>query len=410
MPSQQQVKWSQLRVGITVLVATITLFVLIFFMSGTVSPFSRKLRLRSYFENAAGLVKGAPVRLSGVDIGNVDTIHIIRERPLTPVEVTMKVTAQARPDLRVDSRATLATAGVLGATFVDIDSSHAKGAMVKDNGELPTTETPALQDVLKSSQGTIDKLNVILNRVDDIVAAVQNGKGSVGKIINDPELYDRANATVAQLQKLTNQIAAGKGSIGKLLYSDELYDKINDSVTKLSKIVDDVNSGKGNLGKVLKDEQLYNNLNETVAKLKGLMADIDAGRGTLGKLAKDQEYAQKIAALAHSYAPPDPAKLQQAQQQGNLKIVPGSAENQVQLQITNYLKPNDSMTITFDKAAKAIQSVQIASYLDSPKDAVKIAVQFAKLPEGVNHIATMTLEGVSKQLKVDVQNSDYKRM
>src|ERR1700751_92981 len=107
-----------------------------------------------------------------------------------------------------------------------------------------------------------------------------------------------------------------------------------------------------------------------------------------------KEYAQKIAALAHSYTPPDPAKLQQAQQQGNIKVAPGSAENQVQLQITNYLKPNDSMTITFDKAGKAIQSVQIASYLDSPKDAVKIAVQFAKLPEGVNHIANMTLEGV----------------
>jgi hypothetical protein len=123
-----------------------------------------------------------------------------------------------------------------------------------------------------------------------------------------------------------------------------------------------------------------------------------------------KEYAQKIAALAHSYAPPDPAKLQQAQQQGNIKVTPGSADNQVQLQITNYLKPNDSMTITFDKAAKAIQSVKIASYMDSPKDAVNIAVQFAKLPEGVNHIAAMTVEGVSKQLKVDVQNSDYKKM
>jgi phospholipid/cholesterol/gamma-HCH transport system substrate-binding protein len=294
VPSQQQVKWSQLRVGITVLVASITLFVLIFFMSGTVSPFSRKIRLRSYFENAAGLVKGAPVRISGVDIGNVDTIHIVKDRPLTPVEVTMKVTQDARPNLHKDSRATLATAGVLGATFVDIDSSHASKPLVNDNDELPTTETPALQDVLKSSQGTIDKLNVILGRVDDIVSAVQNGKGSVGKIINDPELYNRANTMVAQLQKLTNQVSEGKGSIGKLLYSDDLYDRINDSVTKLNKMVEDVNSGKGNLGKLLKDEQLYANLNETTAKLKDLMADIDAGRGTLGKLAKDQEYAQKI--------------------------------------------------------------------------------------------------------------------
>ena len=299
MPSQQQVKWSQLRVGITVLVASITLAVLIFVMSGSVSPFSHKIVLRAYFENAAGLVKGAPVRLSGVDIGNVDRIRITAapDRRLTPVEVIMKVSAHYRPDIhrgKDGSRATLATAGVLGATFVDIDSSRASGPPIQDNDELQTTETPALQDVLKSSQGTIDKLNVILTRVDDIVSAIQNGKGSVGKIINDPELYNRANSTVAQLQRLTSQISEGKGSIGKLLNSDELYDKINDSVTKLNKIVDDINAGKGSAGKLLKDEQLYSNLNQTAAKLKDLMSDIDAGRGTLGKLAKDQQYAQKI--------------------------------------------------------------------------------------------------------------------
>jgi phospholipid/cholesterol/gamma-HCH transport system substrate-binding protein len=270
-------------------------------MSGTVSPFSRKLTLRSYFENAAGLVKGAPVRLSGVDIGNVDRIRIIPGRPLTPVEVIMKIRSDAGSDiLRGDgkghggSRATLATQGVLGATFLDIDSSQASGPPVQNGDELQTTETPDIQLVLKSTQGTIDKLNVVLTRVDDIVSAVQSGKGSVGKLINDPELYNRANATVAELQRLTNQIAQGKGSIGKLLYSDDLYNRFDDSLAKINKIVDDVNSGKGNLGILLKDEQLARNLTETSAKLKSLMADIDAGRGTLGKVAKDPEFAQKI--------------------------------------------------------------------------------------------------------------------
>jgi phospholipid/cholesterol/gamma-HCH transport system substrate-binding protein len=299
VPSQKQVKWSELRVGLTVLFASVTLAVLVFVMSGTVSPFSHKIVLRAYFENAAGLVKGAPVRLSGVDIGNVDRITITHDtnRRLTPVEVVMKISARHQNEIfkgDSGSRATLATAGVLGATFVDIDSSRASGTPVKDGDILLTTETPALQDVLKSSQGTIDKLNVILGRVDDIVSSIQSGKGSVGKIINDPELYNRANATIAELQGLANQITQGKGSIGKLLYSDELYNKFNDSVTKLNTIVDDVNSGKGNLGKLLRDEQLYNNINQTTAKLKDLMNDIDAGKGTLGKLAKDQEYAQKI--------------------------------------------------------------------------------------------------------------------
>ena len=310
MPSQQQVKWSQLRVGITVVVAAVTIAVLVFAMSGTVSPFSHKIHLRSYFENAAGLVKGADVRLAGVSIGNVESIRIVHDpnRKYTPVEVTMKISANHQAEiLRGDkkdprnpstwengSRATLETQGVLGATFVDIDSSRAVGPPVSDGAELRTTETPALQDVIKSSQGTIEKLNVILGNVNDIVEAIQSSKGAVGKLINDPELYDRANDAIAQLQTLATQITSGKGSIGKLLYSEDLYDRINDSVNKLNKMVDDVNSGKGNLGKLLKDEQLYANLNQTAAKLNSLMSDIDAGRGTLGKVAKDPQYAAKI--------------------------------------------------------------------------------------------------------------------
>jgi hypothetical protein len=123
-----------------------------------------------------------------------------------------------------------------------------------------------------------------------------------------------------------------------------------------------------------------------------------------------KEYAQKIGALARSYAPPDPEKLQQAFKNGDVKLEHGSAPDQVQLFITNYVKPNDSMTITFNRAAKAIQGVQIASYMDSASDAVKIAVQFAKLPDGTNHISTMSVDGVSKQLNVLVENSNYKKL
>jgi hypothetical protein len=125
------------------------------------------------------------------------------------------------------------------------------------------------------------------------------------------------------------------------------------------------------------------------------------------KKAEFEDYAHSVAALAHSYTPPDPAKLQDAYQKGNVSLKPGASPDQVQLVITSYVKPNDSMTITFNKAAKAILNVQIASYLDSPSDAVKIGVDFAKLTDGTNHVSNMTVDGVSKQLKVAIANSGY---
>jgi len=103
LPSQKQLKWSQLRVGLTVVVASVTLAVLIFLMSGTGGWFTHKIVLRSYFDNAQGLREGAPVRLSGVDIGNVTSVHIVRDKPLTPVEVTMKVSTKYIFNLRKDS-------------------------------------------------------------------------------------------------------------------------------------------------------------------------------------------------------------------------------------------------------------------------------------------------------------------
>ena len=71
MPSQKQLKWSELRVGVTVIVASLVLAVLLFLMSGTSGLFSNRITLVSFFDNAEGLRPGAPVRLSGVDIGNV---------------------------------------------------------------------------------------------------------------------------------------------------------------------------------------------------------------------------------------------------------------------------------------------------------------------------------------------------
>ena len=80
MPSQKQLKWSQLRVGITVIIASLVLGVLLFLMSGTRGFFAKRITLVSYFDNAEGLRVGAPVRLSGVDIGNVSKIRIVREK------------------------------------------------------------------------------------------------------------------------------------------------------------------------------------------------------------------------------------------------------------------------------------------------------------------------------------------
>jgi phospholipid/cholesterol/gamma-HCH transport system substrate-binding protein len=294
LPSQKQLKWSQLKVGITVVVAAIVLVVLIFLMSGAGGLFTHKIILSSYFFDAQGLRPGASVRLSGVDIGNVSQIRVVPDRPDAPVEVTMKVNTKYLFNLRSDSKTLLSTAGVLGETYINIDSSKATGPPVHNGSVLPTAEEPGYQDVMRSTQNTLQNMQALLARVDRIIAYIESGQGSIGKVIYDAALYNRLNATVSDFQKLVNQVSQGQGSMGKLIQSDDLYNRASASLDKINVLIDDLNAGKGTAGKLLKDPTLYDTANQTIANFKQLTDDINAGKGAIGTLTKDQQFAKKL--------------------------------------------------------------------------------------------------------------------
>jgi phospholipid/cholesterol/gamma-HCH transport system substrate-binding protein len=296
LPSQKQLKWSQLRVGITVIVSCVTLGVLLFLMSGTRGLFSKRIKLQSYFDNASGLREGAPVRLSGVDVGNVIHIRVVpdKDKQLTPVEVIMKVSTKYGFDLRRDSVISLETAGVLGETYLDIDSSQAVGAIVQDGDTLATQVHPDFNQVVRASQSTLENMDALLKRADRILAFAESGKGSLGKLIYDPTLYNRISATVADLQGMVEEVAKGHGSLGALINKNDAYDKFLATLDKMNAVIDDVQAGKGTAGKLLKDPSLYDNANDTMANIKKVSETINSGKGTIGRLVEDDELAKKL--------------------------------------------------------------------------------------------------------------------
>jgi phospholipid/cholesterol/gamma-HCH transport system substrate-binding protein len=298
MPSQQEVRWSQLKVGVIVLIAAVILVTLLFLMTSSagLGVFSRKLTITTFFENSAGLKPGAAVNLQGVTIGTVKTVTVVSipERKLTPVQVVMKLNEKYAEELKKDSKASLTTIGVLGDTVVDINSQFAVGPPLRDGDELKTLETPSLTDVVKASQGTIESLNVILAKMNTIVDNMQSGKGSIGQLINNPDLYNKLNGTVDELHKMTVNLNNGKGSIGKLVNDDALYNKLNDTIGKLDNIATDLDKGNGSAGKLLKDPSLFDNLNSTLKHANALMADADAGKGGLGLIMKDPQFRNQL--------------------------------------------------------------------------------------------------------------------
>jgi phospholipid/cholesterol/gamma-HCH transport system substrate-binding protein len=295
VPSRKELQWSELKVGMLVLVAIAVLIGLIFLMSGSSGGlFAHKLVLRSYFENAAGLKVGAPVTLEGVTIGNVTHIRVVPDREPSPVEVRMRVGEEFMDGLHATSTASIAQAGVLGDSYVDISSQGASGPPPGNNAELKATGSPSIQDVIRTSKVSIEDLTRLMGKVEILIDSLNSGKGTMGQLIKNPELFNRISQLTEDLHVTMTAIASGQGTIGKLVKDDTLYTRLNSTIDHLDHIAGGLDEGKGTAGKLLKNEELYTNLNVAVKNVNELLVNINAGHGTIGKLSHDPEFARKF--------------------------------------------------------------------------------------------------------------------
>jgi hypothetical protein len=131
-------------------------------------------------------------------------------------------------------------------------------------------------------------------------------------------------------------------------------------------------------------------------------------RGRIVEKKKEEmaDYMESAAALIHQYIPPDSQRIQAAKDAGNIALKPTSSG--VQLEIRNYLKSGDAMTITL--AGDAISQINVSTYMDSPQDAITLDVAFASLSDGTNYPAKSVLLAPAKNIQVVVQNSGYQRV
>ena len=121
-----------------------------------------------------------------------------------------------------------------------------------------------------------------------------------------------------------------------------------------------------------------------------------------------KQYMGEVKSLLALYLPPDPQKMEQVKQGGNLSVnpVPGA----VNLIFKNYVQPGDQLTLTFDTAAKKVGSVNVNTFMGDARDAVTLQVQMASLPDGTNYAQQTILNAAAKNLVVTTTNSNYQRL
>ena len=123
-----------------------------------------------------------------------------------------------------------------------------------------------------------------------------------------------------------------------------------------------------------------------------------------------QDYMGQVKTLLGKYTPPDPRKIEEAFQAGNVSLNPNPSAQTVGLVLKNYAQMGDQMTLSFDPATKKISGLNVNTYLDDPKDTVTLAVKMASLPDGTNHVLQTIVDATAKQLQVTTTNSNYQKV
>lgn len=295
MPSKQKIRWAQLKTGIVSIIALALITVLVFLMTGDKKFFSKDVTVYTYLDDAAAISAGSPVRLNGILIGSIRRVDLSGETSRNRIiRVTMAINEDKMVLIPSDSVAAISAENVLGSKYINIKKGQGSTA-IEPEGEIVSLDTQDFEELVAGGYATLDSLRSILRRIDAIIAEVEVGRGSIGKLLVDDELYNHLTGTVAEAHKVTEALNRGEGTVGKLLYDPAIYDELRDAIARIDNMIEDVEGGQGTVGKLLRDDDLYEEVRGTVNELKVMVADLNAGKGTAGKLLKDEELHNKIA-------------------------------------------------------------------------------------------------------------------
>ncbi len=189
---------NEVKVGIVVAIAIVILIFSAFIVKeGEIRGFrTKEYTIKVIFNFVGGLKETAAVRLAGVKVGQVEKIRFI-QKPTTKVEATL--TLRESIQLREDAQFSITVVGLLGEKYIEITPGSLDAPIIKPETILVGKDAVDISKVLS-------KAGEAMKDLGGIISSIREGKGTVGKLVIDEELYDNLNAMVKNLRELTEDV------------------------------------------------------------------------------------------------------------------------------------------------------------------------------------------------------------
>src|SRR5688572_21646361 len=286
MPRTRSLAWSELKIGI-IAAGSLALAVMFIVAVGGQGGFSwQQYELITKFPDVKGLKSGAVVRVAGVEVGKVDEVKLVGSE----VEVRLKVNEENQSRITSESRATIGSLSLLGEPVIDV-SPATKGTPLKDGDFLPAGRAPGqLADVAEGATQS-------LQQVTGILQDIRSGKGTMGKLFTDDQVYKEVNGLIASAGVVANELGRGRGTMAMLIRDPAAYQRFNSALGYLQDTTRKINAGEGSLGRLLKDDALAKSLTSASANFDQVTARLNRNDNTLGRLLTERELYDRFTAL-----------------------------------------------------------------------------------------------------------------
>ncbi|MFH1686229.1 MAG: MlaD family protein [bacterium] len=272
--------WSGLRVGI-VLVAAIAVALWASLTGGGTSIFNPKAEFKCYFRNVNGLLGGSPVWMSGVEVGNVRSVHFVNLDSLRKVEVTCKIQTSVWDMVTVGTEVQLGTIGLLGDKFVEVIPGPVGGPVIAEGSMIPVRDVGSAEAMFKEGTEALEQAGSVAQNLDGVLGRMNRGEGTLGQLATNDSLYVQMSTLLARLTELTTALVRNQ---------ERLTSSVEHTATSVGSLADKVENNIGTLGKLIGDPALYDNLSATSAKLDTIIERINRADGSLGMFVSDTSF------------------------------------------------------------------------------------------------------------------------
>ncbi len=286
--AKKQLAWSKLRVGLVVAAALLILFATVIFAGSIGDLFSPKVRLNAQMESANGLRTGAPVWISGHEVGTVSEISLDGPRQTT---VTLSVEKKYLGFIRKDAQVSVLTMGLLGDKYVELRPGSPEAPAAGPGDVIRGTEH---KDMAKAGAESLAKMTDVIAKVERLFAKIEGGEGTLAKLINDPSLYNNLTDATRSLTKVARDMTNQEGTVSKLINDPSLYDNLRDATQSLAQVSREMMNDEGTFRMMLKKPALYENLNKASGEFSTTIEKLNQADGIAGKLIADKDLAADI--------------------------------------------------------------------------------------------------------------------